>query len=151
MMNEKQYRNPTPTVDVIIEVPGGIVMIERGGTPGGWALPGGFHDEGETSEEAAIREAKEETGLDIELKELLYVYSDPRRDTRKHTISVVYLAGAAGAPKAGDDAKNARVIDPASPPAPVAFDHASILNDYIRFRRDGRRPTPAEMLARIRR
>ncbi len=150
-MSEKEYRNPTPTVDIIIEVTGGIVMIERGGTPGGWALPGGFHDEGETAEEAAVREAKEETGLDIQLKELLYVYSDPRRDPRKHTISVVYIASADGTPLAGDDAKGAAVVDPANPPMPVAFDHTSILADYLRFKRDGRRPLPLEMLGRTRR
>lgn len=147
-MSKKEYRNPTPTVDVIIEVPGGIVMIERGGTPGGWALPGGFHDEGETAEQAAVREAKEETGLDIQLLELLYVYSDPRRDPRKHTISVVYTAKADGTPQAGDDAKAAAVIDPENPPGPIAFDHASILADYLRFKREGRRPLPSEMLER---
>ncbi|HBK22669.1 MAG TPA: NUDIX hydrolase, partial [Planktothrix sp. UBA10369] len=104
------YRNPTPTVDIIIELidrpDRPIVLIERKNPPLGWAIPGGFVDYGESVETAAIREAKEETGLDVELIEQFYVYSDPNRDPRQHTLSVVFLATAIGQPQAADDAKN---------------------------------------------
>ncbi len=104
-----KYRNPVPTVDIIIETPKGIVLIERRNPPHGWAIPGGFVDYGETLEDAARREAKEETSLDVELKNLLYVYSNPSRDPRQHTVSTVFIAKAKGTPKAADDAKNLRV------------------------------------------
>src|ERR1700674_4197711 len=101
------YRNPKPTVDVVILLPGDrVVLIERKNEPRGWALPGGFVDEGETLEAAAVREAREETGLTVELVEQLHAYSDPRRDPRQHTISTVFLARAAGDPvRAGDAAR----------------------------------------------
>jgi 8-oxo-dGTP diphosphatase len=139
------YRNPTPTVDVIIEidgVPGGIVMIERGNEPRGWALPGGFVDEGETLASAARREAKEETGLDVELVELFHCYSDPRRDARKHTISAVFIGRASGAPAGADDAADARVVTLDALPQPIVFDHPLILSDYAAYRATGRRPPP---------
>ena len=98
------YRNPTPTVDIIIHKDGKILLIKRKNPPFGWALPGGFVDEGETVEQAAIREAKEETGLDVQLETLLYVYSDPRRDMRQHTLSIVFTASSNGTPVAADDA-----------------------------------------------
>jgi 8-oxo-dGTP diphosphatase len=129
------YRNPTPTVDVIIACPGGgVVLIERGDTPLGWALPGGFVDYGETVENAAIREALEETGLDVELTGLLGVYSDPARDARKHTMSVVYTAVAHDLSRlgAGSDAKNAAVYPLTGLPGPLVFDHKTILEDYAR-------------------
>jgi 8-oxo-dGTP diphosphatase len=125
---------PALTVDVVIELEGGgIVLIERKHPPPGWALPGGFVDLGETVEAAAVREAREETSLDVELVELLGVYSDPARDPRGHTASVVYVGRAAGTPRAADDAKNVAVFDPAEPP-PLAFDHDRILADYRRLR-----------------
>jgi len=136
-------RQPAPTVDVVIELEsGGIVLIERKHPPPGWALPGGFVDYGERAEDAARREAREETGLDVELTALLGVYSDPARDPRGHTLSAVYVGRAHGAPRASDDAANAGVFDESTLPAPIAFDHATILADYFRFRRTGRPPAP---------
>jgi 8-oxo-dGTP diphosphatase len=133
-------RNPVPTVDAIIEVAGGIVLIKRRFPPPGWALPGGFVEYGETVEAAAVREAEEETGLKVTLIELFGVYSDPRRDPRHHTIAVVFIATAIGTPVGGDDAAEARVFTPASLPTPVAFDHGLILEDYFAYKRTGRLP-----------
>lgn len=136
-----QQRNPAPTVDAVIELPGGgIVLIERRFEPPGWALPGGFVEYGETVEAATVREAKEETGLDITLTQLLGVYSDPRRDPRRHTIAVVFVARADGTPVAGDDAGNAMVCTESTLPAPLAFDHGRILADYFELKRTGRLP-----------
>ncbi len=140
----KKYKNPIPTVDIIIEIENQIVLIERKDNPPGIALPGGYINEGETAETAAIREAKEETGLDIELDELFYVYSDPRRDPRQHTLTVVYTARAQGIPHAGDDAKRAFLAPIDGLPGNLAFDHARILSDYIVFRTAGRRPSPED-------
>jgi len=133
-----KYRNPTPTVDVVIFVPDGtpegdgVVLIERLNPPHGWALPGGFIDEGETCEHAAVREMKEETGLDVVLTGLLGVYSDPERDPRQHTVSVVYTAVASdiGQLQAGDDAGKAEVFALSQWPE-LAFDHAAILDDFL--------------------
>jgi len=136
-------RGPAPTVDVIIELPGGdIVLIERRYQPPGWALPGGFVELGETAEEAAVREAREETGLEVTLTELFNVYSDPARDPRRHTLSAVYIGRAAGELEAGDDAAAARAFPESGLPTPLAFDHARILADYFSYRRSGRRPAP---------
>ncbi|MCB9742991.1 MAG: NUDIX hydrolase [Alphaproteobacteria bacterium] len=137
------YRNPTPTVDVVVELDGGVVLIRRRNPPEGWALPGGFVDEGETVEAAAAREVMEETGLVVRLTELLYVYSDPARDPRKHTMSVVFTGVASGAPVGQDDAAEARVFPIDALPSPLAFDHGQILADYKRFRETGQRPRPA--------
>ncbi|MGB8933373.1 MAG: NUDIX hydrolase [Anaeromyxobacteraceae bacterium] len=138
-----EYRNPTPTVDVVILLPGDrVVLVERRNPPPGWAMPGGFVDEGETLEAAAVREAKEETGLDVRLEELLYVYSDPRRDPRKHTLSAVFVGRAEGEPVGGDDAAQARSFAWDSFPSPLAFDHAEILADARRFLLTGVRPRP---------
>ena len=128
------YRNPLPTVDIIIEVDGGIVLIERKNPPFGWAIPGGFVDYGESVETCAVREAREETGLDVRLTDLLYVYSRPDRDPRHHTLTTVFLATAEGQPSAADDAKSAGVFGPRSLPEPLVFDHADILADYFRHR-----------------
>ncbi len=125
------YKNPIPTVDIIIETPEGIVLIKRRNPPYGWALPGGFVDYGETLEEAAVREAKEETGLDIELIRQFHAYSDPDRDPRQHTITVVFIAKAEGRPTAGDDAKEVAVFTKENLPKPLAFDHERILKDYF--------------------
>lgn len=131
---------PVPTVDVIIEVGERIVLVRRKHPPPGWAIPGGFIDPGERAEDAAVREAREETGLSVTLTGLLGVYSEPSRDPRRHTISTVYIATAKGAPSGGDDASEARLFGERDLPAPLAFDHAAILADYFRFKRTGIRP-----------
>lgn len=132
-------RNPYPTVDVIIEIDERIVLVRRRNPPAGWALPGGFIDYGESAEQAARREAREETGLDVELLEQFHTYSDPDRDPRHHTLSVVFLARAQGRPRGGDDAAAARLFPPEQLPTPLAFDHARIIADWLHYRRDGRR------------
>lgn len=143
-MNEK-HRNPLPTVDIIIELHGdSIVLIERKNIPHGWALPGGFVDYGESVESAAVREAKEETSLDVRLIEQFYTYSDPSRDARHHTVSTVFIATASGTPRAADDAKDVRAVRPDALPAPIVFDHGDILRDYFVFKRTGRRPKPQQ-------
>jgi ADP-ribose pyrophosphatase YjhB (NUDIX family) len=129
------YRNPLPTVDIIIELKDGIVLIERRNPPHGWAIPGGFMDWGESVEACAIREAQEETGLVVRLEALFYVYSHPDRDPRHHTVTTVFIARAAGRPEAADDAKAAGVFTAGNLPAPLAFDHGQILNDFFRYRR----------------
>jgi ADP-ribose pyrophosphatase YjhB (NUDIX family) len=134
------YRNPAPTADVIVEMSGGgIVLIERKNPPIGWALPGGFVDYGESLETCAQREAKEETGLDVELLEQLGTYSDPSRDTRRHTITTVYVARPVGdeAPRAADDASKAAVFTRDSLPSSIVFDHTRILEDYFRWKDAG--------------
>ncbi|MBW4056312.1 MAG: NUDIX hydrolase [Proteobacteria bacterium] len=127
-----QYRNPFPTVDIIIELDSGIVLIERRNEPFGWALPGGFVDYGESLESAAEREAREETSLEISNLQLLGCYSDPARDNRMHTISTVYIAQAHGIPRAADDALNLGIFRLDSLPERLCFDHARILADYAR-------------------
>ena len=132
----RRYRNPIPTVDIIIELPDqGLVLIERGNPPWGWALPGGFVDYGESLEDAAHREAREETGLEVELLGQFHTYSDPDRDPRQHTITTVYVAKAQGVPKAADDARALAVFTPDNLPGVLAFDHARILADYLQVRR----------------
>lgn len=140
---KKQHRNPVPTVDIIIEIKGGIVLIERRNAPYGWAIPGGFVDYGECLEDAARREAEEETSLQVTLKDMLYTYSNPARDSRRHTVSTVFTATAKGNPAAADDAKNLKVFKLSELPKEMAFDHAQILADYIKFRKTGKRPKPA--------
>ena len=134
---------PAPTVDVVIALPGDrVVLVRRRHPPPGWALPGGFVDEGETLEAAAVHEAREETGLEVTLTDLLYVYSDPRRDPRRHTLSAVFLGRAAGEPAGGDDAAEARAVPWNGLPSPIAFDHAEILADARRFLLTGARRRP---------
>jgi 8-oxo-dGTP diphosphatase len=127
----KTRRNPYLTVDIIIEIAGGIVLIERKNPPHGWALPGGFVDWGESLEEAAVREAKEETSLDVQLLRQFHTYSAPGRDPRHHTITSVYIARANGTPCAEDDAQVLGIFTETTLPAPLAFDHAEILADYF--------------------
>lgn len=141
--SEKEYRNPVPTVDTIIEVKGGIILIERRNAPYGWAIPGGFVDYGESLEDAARREAEEETSLKVTLKEMLYTYSNPARDPRRHTVSTVFTATAKGNPTAADDAKNLAVFKLTALPKELAFDHAQILADYIKYKKTGRFPKPS--------
>ena len=137
-----EFKNPKPTVDIIIETADGIVFIERANPPYGWALPGGFVDEGERVEDAARREAKEETGLEVRLEALLYVYSDPARDPRQHTLTVVFVGSAEGTPVGGDDAKTAQAFPLDDLPQSLVFDHREIVEDYLTFRRTGARPQP---------
>lgn len=127
----ERYRNPFPTVDIIIQLEKGVVLIKRKNPPFGWALPGGFVDYGESLESAAVREAGEETSLRVELLYQLGAYSDPSRDPRNHTISVVFVAKAVGEPMAADDAADIGIFDRDSLPAPLAFDHKRILKDYF--------------------
>ena len=168
----EKYRNPFPTVDIIIETgsrysagdeessdtvtnrvletdplkrkivspqetgkhkeKGGIVLIKRKNPPFGWALPGGFVDYGESLESAAKREAEEETSLKVELLYQLGAYSDPSRDPRHHTISVVFVGRATGMPKAADDAIDLGIFDRHALPNLMAFDHKEILRDYFK-------------------
>lgn len=144
LMRAPSTRPPTPrlTVDVIIELADRparpIVLIERRNPPPGYALPGGFVDVGEQVFQAAVREAREETSLTVRLTALLGIYSDPARDPRGHTVSVVYVGEAGGEPCAADDARAVRICMPDDPPVPLAFDHARILADYLVFQRDGK-------------
>jgi 8-oxo-dGTP diphosphatase len=136
------FRNPAPTVDVAILLPGDrVVLVERRNPPLGWALPGGFVDYGETLEAAAVREAREETGLEVRLLDLVGCYSDPRRDARQHTISAVYLAAAEGEPVGGDDAARAQAFAWDALP-PLCFDHSEILADVRRLLLTGARRRP---------
>lgn len=141
-------KTPALTVDIIIElkdrpdVP--IVLIRRKNPPHGWALPGGFVDVGEAVEHAAVREAEEETALRVTLKLLLGCYSDPARDPRGHTASVVYVAEAEGDPRAQDDAAGVAIFSPEALPDPLVFDHARILRDYLAWRQRGVVPSPED-------
>lgn len=126
------HKNPFLTVDIIIEIADGIILIKRKSPPEGWSLPGGFVDYGESLEAAAVREAKEETGLDIKLIRQFHTYSEPDRDPRHHTVSTVYIATASGRPEAGDDAREIGIFKKDSLPEIIAFDHRKILEDYFK-------------------
>ncbi len=128
------FRNPAPTVDVVIRLAGDrVVLIRRRNPPHGWALPGGFVDEGEPLDRAAAREALEETGLAVTLEEQFHSYSDPRRDPRRHTISTVFLGRASGEPRGADDAAEARAFAWDALPPDLVFDHREILADVRRY------------------
>ena len=129
-----KFKNPFITVDIIIEIDRKIVLIQRVNPPLGWALPGGFVDYGESMELAAIREAKEETSLNIELMEQFHTYSDPQRDPRHHSISTVFIATASGIPRAADDADSLGLFTLKTLPCPLVFDHAGIVSDYFRYK-----------------
>ena len=137
------FRPETPllAVDIIIELidraEKSIVLIERRNPPFGWALPGGFVDVGESLEQAAVREAREETCLEVKLKILLGCYSNPQRDPRGHTVSPVYIAEARGVPQAADDAKNLRCVPVNELPDELVFDHGLILSDYRHYLQTG--------------
>ena len=131
----RRRRNPAPTVDIIIEYQDqGLILIERANPPHGWALPGGFVDYGESLEAAAIREAREETGLTVTLLGQFHTYSDPRRDPRQHTITTVYVAQGFGSPRAADDARSLAIFAPEQLPPVLVFDHRLILAEYLKVR-----------------
>ena len=131
----RRYRNPFPTVDIIIEYGDqGLVLIERQKPPYGWAMPGGFVEYGESLEAAAVREAKEETGLEVQLLGQLHSYSDPQRDPRHHTITTVFVALGTGTPEAASDAKSLAIFPVDKLPQNLAFDHSKILQDYLKVR-----------------
>ena len=134
-MTDSNYKNPFPTVDIIIEAESrekkGIVLIERKNPPHGWAIPGGFVDYGESLEQAAVREAEEETSLKIKIIRQFHTYSDPGRDPRSHTISTVFIAEASGEPKGMDDAISAKIFSRDEIPSNLAFDHKKIIEDYF--------------------
>jgi ADP-ribose pyrophosphatase YjhB (NUDIX family) len=126
------FKNPVPTVDIIIQVDmKSVILIKRKNPPYGWAIPGGFVDYGESLEEAAVREAKEETSLDVDLLSQFHTYSSPNRDPRQHTISTVYIAKGKGKPQARDDAVAIGIFRESELPEEIAFDHRSILRDYF--------------------
>jgi len=145
------FRNPPTAVDVIIEVYDkkfdeqgndilhGIVLIKRKNDPfkGSWAIPGGFQEIGETLEQTAIREMKEETGLDIIILDQLRVYSNPDRDPRGHVNSIGFVAKAYEIPRSGDDAAEAAVFPIEMMPkmySSLAFDHKERLEEYLKWR-----------------
>jgi len=135
----REYKNPFPTVDIIIECETperkkGVVLIFRKKEPRMWAIPGGFVDYGESLEDAAVREAFEETSLKVDLIRQFHSYSDPKRDSRQHNISVVFIAKAKGIPQAADDAEKAGIFTADNLPDELAFDHAAILDDYFKKR-----------------
>lgn len=134
-------QTPTLAADAIIELidlpERPIVLIERKNPPPGWAIPGGFVDIGESVPAAAVREALEETCMEVSLKCLLGCYSDPARDPRGHTVSMVYVAEAHGEPVAADDAVRVGIFNPADIDVPLAFDHEQILRDYLEYRDNG--------------
>lgn len=122
---------PLPAVDIIIEIDDRIVLVERKFPPHGWALPGGFVEYGESVEQTAAREAREETSLALNGLRQFHVYSKPQRDPRRHVISVVFIARGSGQPCAADDARRLLLADPRRLPRPMAFDHRRIITDYL--------------------
>ena len=139
MNMEKKYRNPLVTVDIIIEAGNGIILIERLNPPYGWALPGGFVDYGESLEASAVREAREETSLDVKLVEQFHSYSDPGRDPRHHSVTTVFIATSTGVPMARDDAKDLGIFTENAPPSLIVFDHEIIIRDYFSYRKGNKK------------
>ena len=146
------YRNPTPTVDVVVHRIHNdqleVLLIERANPPHGWALPGGFVDEGERVETAAIREVEEETGIQVQLDQLLYVYSDPKRDLRQHNLSIVFTSDVTHQvvePKGQDDANEAQFFPVTNLPR-LVFDHGEIISDFLAWITESQLPHPQEKL-----
>jgi 8-oxo-dGTP diphosphatase len=137
-----EIKTPLLTVDIIIRYQDGIVLIERKNPPPGWALPGGFVDVGESLEEAAVREAKEETSLDVGLVEQFHAYSKPGRDPRFHTVTMVFIANGKGTLKGRDDARKAEFFTGENLPDQIAFDHGQIIADYFNYLKTGKKPDP---------
>ena len=131
---DQTYKNPLVTVDIIIEIDDKIILIRRQNPPYGWALPGGFVNYGESLESAAVREAKEETSLEVVLVDQFHTYSDPGRDPRHHTITTVFIGKGIGVPKPADDAKQLGMFSINDLPDPIVFDHKNIINDYFRYK-----------------
>ena len=131
---KKIYKYPLVTVDIIIEIDDKIILIQRANPPHGWALPGGFVDYGESLESAAIREAKEETSLEVLLEDQFHTYSDPGRDPRHHTITTVFIGKGIGVPKPADDAKKLELFSKHDLPDPIVFDHRKIIRDYFQYK-----------------
>lgn len=146
---KQTYRNPFITVDVIIEIHDSIVLIQRANPPYGWALPGGFVDYGESLESSAIREAKEETSLEVTLEEQFHTYSNPDRDPRHHTVTTVFIGKAIGTPKAADDATRVGVFTEKDLPETIVFDHRKIIGDYFRYRKGTSKNTIFSLNSRI--
>jgi 8-oxo-dGTP diphosphatase len=139
-MDVSTHVGPAPTVDVIIELADHrIILVKRRYPPLGWALPGGFVEVGERLDQAAVREAREETSLEVTLLEQFFTYSDPKRDARRHTIATVFIGMSAGEPRGADDALEAKAFHVDGLPAPLCFDHGEILSDYLTYRRTGQR------------
>ncbi len=139
-MRMNQLKTPFLTVDIIIRYQDGIVLVERKNPPYGWALPGGFVEIGESVEDGAMREAKEETSLDVKLSEQFYTYSKPDRDPRFHTVSVVFIGDGKGVLQGRDDARRAEVFTEKSLPEQIAFDHGRIISDYFAYIATGKKP-----------
>ena len=131
---DQTYKNPLVTVDIILEIDDKIILIRRQNPPYGWALPGGFVNYGESLESAAVREAKEETSLEVVLVDQFHTYSDPGRDPRHHTITTIFIGKGIGVPKPADDAKQLGMFSINDLPDPIVFDHKNIINDYFRYK-----------------
>jgi ADP-ribose pyrophosphatase YjhB (NUDIX family) len=127
----REYRGPRVSADVIVTIGGKILLVKRRNPPYGWAIPGGFIEYGESAEDAAARELREETGIGLEDLAQFHVYSEPGRDPRFHTVTVVFTATSSDTPIAGDDAAEISLFNPDELPSPLAFDHGQILEDYL--------------------
>ncbi len=134
----EEYKNPKPTADIIVNFGEKILLVNRRNPPHGWAMPGGFIDYGESAEDAAVREIREETGVEVTGLAQFHTYSDPKRDPRFHTITVVFTARGTGVPIAGDDAGEVGLFGPDELPSPIVFDHPRILDEYFRARAEGK-------------